>query len=380
MSYSKLFDHHSMVLDGHRNAAYFRAMKKVIGPDTTLMDLGAGLGVHGLNAASLGAAAVHLVEPSPVLEVARQLATANGLDNIYCHPCRAQELQLDTPVDVIVSVFTGNFLLSEDLLPTLFYARDNFLAPGGTMIPDRARMEVVPVNAPDYYRVNIDDWNNCAGPGRALDLPPLDYGIMRSYAANTLYHVTREELAAASLATPAALVELDFASATSARCDTRIEVPVEQDGVCHGWLGWFEMLLADQWFSTSGEHQTSHWRQVFMPLVTPLRVKAGEQLGFALQRPEYGEWTWTTTHAGRQQRQSTFLSQPLSSRRLLKSSENYRPHRNQHGEAAQWLLGEMTGETSVGRLATRLEARFPMLFSGSIEAQRFVQRLVGSFS
>ena len=380
MSYSKLLDHRAMVLDGHRNAAYLKAMKKVIRPDSTLLDLGAGLGVHGLNAARLGAAAVHLVEPSPVLEVARQLATAHGLDNVYCHLCRAEELRLESPVDVIVSVFTGNFLLSEDLLPSLFFARDKFLAPGGSMIPDRARMEIMPVCAPDYYRTNIDDWNAGAGPARAQDLPPLDYGILRSYAVNTLYHVAREEIAAVSLAAPVALMELDLSSATSARCDSRIDVSVEQDGVCHGWLGWFQMLLADEWFSTSGEHETTHWRPVFLPLATPLLVKAGEQLGFALQRPEYGEWTWTTTAAGSQQRQSTFLSQPLSPRRLLKSSGTYQPGRNERGEAARWLLGEMAGEASTGQLAARLEARFPVLFPGSAEALRFVQALVERYS
>ena len=136
MSYSDVSGHHSMVFDGLRNAAYARAMRQAIKPGTTVMDLGAGLGVHGLQAALLGAAQVHLVEPAPVLEVARQVAAANGLANVHCHNCRAEELQLDDRVDVLVSVFTGNFLLTEDLLPSLFHARDRFLSHGGTLIPD----------------------------------------------------------------------------------------------------------------------------------------------------------------------------------------------------------------------------------------------------
>ena len=119
MSYSDVTGHHSMVFDNLRNAAYTRALQKVVGPTTTVMDLGAGLGVHGLSAAMLGAAKVHLVEPAPVLEVAGKVAADNGLNNVHCHNCRAEELELDGKVDVLVSVFTGNFLLTEDLLPSL---------------------------------------------------------------------------------------------------------------------------------------------------------------------------------------------------------------------------------------------------------------------
>ena len=35
-----------MVFDARRNQAYFRALEKVITPETMVMDLGAGLGVQ----------------------------------------------------------------------------------------------------------------------------------------------------------------------------------------------------------------------------------------------------------------------------------------------------------------------------------------------
>jgi len=380
MTYSNIADHYSMVYDGLRNAAYARAMKKVIEPETTVMDLGAGLGVHGLTAAKLGAAAVHLVEPAPVLEVARRVAEANGLANVHCHACRAEEVELDTPVDVIVSVFTGNFLLTEDLLPSLFHARDQFLAPGGQMIPDRGRMEVVPVSAEAYYRKYIDAWTAYPAHAAGHGQPELDYSIVRPFAANTLYYDRRKRLEPTPLAAPATLLDLDFTTATSAACDCEVDLTITRDGTCHGWLGWFQMRLVDEWLSTSGEPEATHWSPVFMPLEQPLQLAAGEQLKFALKRPEFGEWTWTTRHGNQQQRQSTFLSQVLTPDRLRKASENYTPDLSPRGEAAQWLLGQMKGETSVHQLAVKLQARFPDVFDSPACARELVKSLAERYS
>lgn len=369
-----------MVLDGHRNAAYLRALKKVIGPTSRVMDVGAGLGVHGLNTATLGAAKVYLVEPESVIEVARMVATANQLDNVECFPCRVEELKLDEPVDVILSVFTGNFLLTEDLLPSLFQARDRFLAPGGTMIPDRARMEVVPVTATDYYQKHIDGWGNYSEHSTKHCLPILDYSPARSFAVNSLYYDTLENFKATRLAATAPLMELDFTNATNADCDSEIEVKVEQDGICHGWLGWFQMHLVGEWLSTGSDEEPTHWQQVFLPLEHPLEVRAGEVLRFALKRPELGEWTWTTVHREKQQRLSTFLSQPMSPEKMRKASENYSPALSARGEAAIWILGEMTGQQGVGVLARLLMDKFPNVFVNQREALNFVKGMAERYS
>jgi len=369
-----------MVFDARRNQAYLRALEKVITPTTTVMDLGAGLGVHGLNAARLGAARVLLVEPAPVIEVARQIAADNQLHNVYCFPCRVEELGLQEKVDVIVSVFTGNFLLTEDFLPSLFYARDTYLAPGGKLIPDRARMEVVPVMAAEYYQKHIAAWHGGPGQISGPEDQALNYSAVRPYAANTMYYDNRERFNATPLANPAPLMELDLALATRADCDHRIEVTLTQDGTCHGWLGWFQMRLLDEWLSTAGEQDATHWSPVFLPLAQPLPVKAGEQLQFALQRPEFGDWTWTTEYAGQRQRQSTFLSQPLTPARMLKASDQYQPVLSVRGEAAKWLLARMTGEIAIGSLAAAMRDQNPEAFSSEADALRFAKELAEHYS
>ena len=369
-----------MVFDGYRNAAYFRALEKVATSDSTVLDLGAGLGVHGLNAAALGVAAVHLVEPLPIIELARNIAADNDLGNVHCHECRADEMQLEAPVDILVSVFTGNFLLTEDLLPSLFNARDRFLKPGGQMIPDRGRMQVVPVSAADYYQKYIGQWDDYAKHASEHAIPQLDHRGVRRYAANSLYYDRRKKFDSVPLASPADLAELDFATAISADCDSQIDVRVERDGPCHGWLGWFQIHLVDEWFSTSGDSYDTHWCPVFLPLERPIEVTAGEELNFSLKRPEFGDWTWTTTHRGTRQRQSTFLSKPLSLERVHKTAEDYQPCLNQRGEAALWVLAKMAGEFVPAQLASELNERFPAVFVDRPDALAFVINLVEDYS
>jgi SAM-dependent methyltransferase len=379
MSYQDVVEHRGMVFDGKRNAAYTRAMKKVITSDTTVMDLGAGLGIHGLIAARLGAAKVYLVEPTAVLEVARTVAANNQLDAVECIRANAETLQLDTRVDLIVSAFTGNFLLSEDLLPSLFYARDHYLAPGGRLIPDCGRMEVVPVAAPAYYDKYVASWSDFPKVCREQGVPELDYSALRTYAANYMRHDSAKNMQAQRLAEPATLLELDFNTATKAECDSHVEVTIQYDGVCHGWIGWFQMRLLDEWLSTDGENSKTHWSQVFMPLAQPLVVTEGDHLTFHLKRPELGEWTWTTSLGAQRQRQSSFLSRPISREDLQKQASNYRPALNAEGEAAQWVLARMTGDVPVEQLASELQRQHSARFKNISEAMRFVRQIVERF-
>jgi len=380
MSYQDVVGHREMVFDGTRNAAYTRALKKVITPDTKVMDLGAGIGILGLIAARLGAAKVYLVEPTVALEVARTVANDNKLDAVECIRARAEELPLETRVDVIVSVFTGNFLLSEDLLPSLFYARDHYLAPGGRLIPDRGRMEVVPVAAPAYYDKHVTSWSEFPRVCNEQGLPELDYSALRAYAENYMLYDSARHMQAQRLAKPATVLELDFNTAAKAECDSQVEVTVQRDGVCHGWMGWFQMRLVDEWLSTDGESCKTHWSQVFMPLAQPLPVVKGDRLGFALKRPERGEWTWTTRLGKQRQRQSSFLSRPIKLEDVQKKATHYRPALNAEGEAAQWLLGRMNGDIPVEQLAAELQELHQGLFREHAEAVRFVQDLVERFA
>ena len=84
MSYTEPVGHKSMLRDEVRNRCYRAALSRLLTPDSVVLDLGAGTGILGLMAASLGAARVYQVEPATPLEVSMELAEANGLGDKIC--------------------------------------------------------------------------------------------------------------------------------------------------------------------------------------------------------------------------------------------------------------------------------------------------------
>lgn len=361
-----------MVFDDLRNGFYSAAIRNAVKKDSVVLDLGSGLGIHGFMAILEGARKTYLVDPSPVMQIATMIAQTNGLsDRLVCLEQKIQEVDLPEKVDTIISVFTGNFLLAEDLLPSLFYARDKYLRPGGRLIPDKAIMEAVPVTASEFYEKNIAAWSR--------PLHQIDFTAVRRFATNDLYFDQPKAMQSVFLAEPATLLELDLMTADEAACRSRIEVKISKSGLCHGWLGWFQMRLGDQWLSTSPLKTQTHWQQVFLPLAQPVQVTAGEKMSFELNRPEFGEWTWTVEADNMRQRQSTFLSEPLSPEALHRKSDDYTASLNIKGQAVQNILERLNGSETTSNIAEDIAALYPHLFPDQEYAKRFIIRLIENY-
>ena len=357
-----------MVFDKLRNDYYSRAIAAVVDQNSSVLDLGAGLGIHGLIAARCGARHVYLVDPADVVDIARQVAIDNGFGNrVTCIRKTIEAASLPEKVDLISSVFTGNFLYTEDLLPSLFYARDQYLKPGGAMIPDRARTFVMPVSEPKYYQDKINVWSD--------NYQGLDYSSAKVYSSNTLYYEYDKDIDFQSLSAPTQLNELDFMTATTTDVDTEITLLAAKDGLCHGWLGWFDMRLGDEWLSTAPGAADTHWCVVFMPLNEPVSLVAGEELGFRLTRMEHGDWTWRMSYRGITQKQSTYLSQPLELASFKRKSDDYHPELNKEGEAIGFIFNKMDSKHSMVQLIKMVEGQFPDLFKKHTDASRFVRSL-----
>ena len=376
--YQSIDSHRSMLFDEVRNRAYGEAITAAVTPDSVVMDLGCGLGLHGLLAARAGARKVYMVEPEPIIELTRRVVAASGFTNVELIQARAEELVLEEPVDLIISVFTGNFLLTEDLLPALFTARDRCLRKDGLLLPGGARMRVAPVSCEQYFDAVVGRWGAASGAAADWSAHSFDYSAVRPYAANSTYYDSAKNFAATLLTSPATLHELDFYTATRAEVDAELTFTAADAGICHGWLGWFDMDLGAQSLSTSPLSPPLHWGQVYMPLPEPVALQPAQEIGFSLQRATRGDWNWATQVAGELVKGSTFLERPFDMGLLKRLSEGHQPQLNLRGEAARLILSLMDGKHSNVDIAGQLVRQWPQGFDSS-SALELVQAMVRQY-
>lgn len=347
MSYSTFDSQRSMALDDFRNQLYAEAIRNVVTSETVVLDLGAGLGIHGLVAAAAGAKRVYLVEPEPVVNIAMEIARANGLaDKIIILEGKIEDIELPEKVDLIISVFTGNLLFSEDLLPSLFYARDRHLKPGGHLIPDLAELVLAPVSVPALHAKHIGCWST---PNMELD-----FSAARRFAANEMLWPRREEAKASLLSPGATIAALDLHTATHADCDASAHCKIESAGTCHGLIGWIKIKLGDNWLGSGPTDPEVHWSQALLPLDPPIDLQQGEDVELRLQRPAYGDWTWTIKTASGARRHSSFLARIDGLRRLRKIAPDNRPGLGQKGEDTLRILEMMRQGFSNQQIAQAL--------------------------
>ncbi|MEE4238758.1 MAG: class I SAM-dependent methyltransferase [Anderseniella sp.] len=357
-----------MVFDEYRNELYATAIRKLVTPDSVVLDLGAGLGVHGLLAAAARVKRVYLVEPEPVVQLAKEIARANGLaDRIVILEGRIEEVELPEQVDLIISVFTGNLLYSEDLLPSLFHARDRYLKPGGHLVPNFAELLLAPVSAPDLHAKHIGRWSE---PHLGLD-----FSASRRFAANEIIWPGREELKAERLATGVVVSTVDMTQASHADCRGEARCRIETSGPCHGLLGWTRIRLADQWLSTDPASPEVHWSPAVLPFDPPLSLEAGEDINISLQRPAHGDWTWSIKAASGTRRHSSFLARTDGPRRLSKVAADASPGLGRRGQHALHVLAMMQAGHSIREIAQSLADSDRHAFQDFESALQHVQAL-----
>ena len=357
-----------MALDRVRNAAYADALRRVITPESVVLDVGCGVGIHGLMAARMGARRVYMVEPEDVIAVAEENARANGLHGIVrCLHGRIEDVTIPEPVDVIVSVLTGNLLVTEDLLPHLFHARDRYLKPGGAMIPERGTIECAPVSAPEFFKKEIEDWSVSQWD---VTLAPA-----RQYAANDVYFRS-VPTDVTYLAPPAPIYSIDLRHDDYGPVHAAADLLVHTGGPCHALAGWLTMQLGEQHLSTAPDAQQTHWSAALMPLDPPMSCSAGDVFSVRLDRPPYGDWSWRVRCGSSEQRHSTLLAAAIKSSTLKKAAADYAPCLNREGEAVAHVLQRCDGHTPLRDIVASLHARWPQQFRKEDDALRFVQSLM----
>mgnify|MGYP001184895145 CR=1 FL=1 len=67
-----------MIADRVRMDAYVRALRQAVVPGSVVIDIGTGTGIFAMLACQFGARRVYAIEPDDAIQVAREIAAANG--------------------------------------------------------------------------------------------------------------------------------------------------------------------------------------------------------------------------------------------------------------------------------------------------------------
>lgn len=282
--------------DRLRNDAFRAALKKVIKPSKSIvLDIGSGTGFLSFLAEQLGAKECWLVESGDVAVLAERLAADNNMKR--CRFVHAHSDDVPLPkADVIVSETIGNYALEEGIIGTMNGARA-YLKKGGVMIPRSLSQFACPVVSARVQR-DIDIWN--VGYG-------LDFSSVREINLQNMYVKTlrKNDLLAAGKAAKK-WDDIDFTKENDDVRTAVLEWKLSKKTTIHGIALWWESTLVPSVnISTSPLSKPTHWEQIYLPLLQPVRCSCGDTFRLELVSDTSREarirlrWTSELVRSGR---------------------------------------------------------------------------------
>jgi type I protein arginine methyltransferase len=352
----------NMIADKGRTGPYVEALRRAVKPGSVVVDIGTGAGVLAFMACRFGARRVHAIEPSDAIEVARDIAAANGMaDRIEFHQRMSTEVEIPERADVVVAEIHGILPIFQRYLPTLADARERFLAPGGTMIPLRDTVWAAVVEAPDLHESLTAPWGESMG---------VDMRAARRLITNDMY---RADFAASQLLTePAHCATFDHDRSHRPDVSCPLSWRAIRDGTGHGFAAWFDAQVCEGLvISNAPGKPPLIFGNAYFPWPEPVSLRAGDTIEIDVQAKLLDQaylWQWSTrVHrpGGRRASfaQSQFAGTVLVPERLRRHAASYVPRLNEDGEIERFILQRMAERRSLGDISHDLCRRYPHRFT-----------------
>jgi protein arginine N-methyltransferase 1 len=370
-------DYGSMITDRVRTQAYAKALERAVGPDSVVLDLGAGTGIFALLACRLDARQVFAIEPDDVIHVAQETARANGCaDRIEFIQDISTRVTLPEQATILVSDLHGVLPLHRSALLSIADARDRLLTKSASLIPCSEQLWAAPIDAAELYAKRVERWN---GTPYALDLEAARKLTVNEWSkAEIVPEMLLDE--------PALLATLDYRSLSDPHVQGDVTWTPERSGTLHGFAVWFDSELAPgiSFSNAPGEPRLIYGQALF-PLAEPTEVAAGNGISLRFSASLVGDdyvFAWATrvvdSGDGRvtaELMQSTLFALPLSAASLHRLAETAAPSLTPDGEAVSFVLSRVDGRRTLAHLSRETAERFPKLFRSADDALRFVTEL-----
>ena len=340
--------------------AYASALRRAVRPGAIVVDIGTGTGIMACLACQYGARRVYAIEPADAIEVARDIARANGFgERIQFIQKPSMSVTLPEQADVIVSDLRGVLPLLQHHVPSIVDARARLLKRGGALIPQRDVIRVCVASAPDLYESRVTPWErNELG----LDMSPasrIETNAWQKCRAGE-QHILLE---------PQDLATLDYGALESSDVRRDLLWIAARGGEAHGLIVWFDADLDGQaGFTNAPGAPEVIYGQGFFPWTRPVSLVAGDTISVSMQSILVGDdyvWTWATRISApggtvkADFYQSSFFGVPLSRATLARRAADHVALLAEDGRLDHLILTLLDERLPLGRIADEVLAKFP---------------------
>ncbi|MCP4304358.1 MAG: class I SAM-dependent methyltransferase [bacterium] len=357
----------SMYMHGSRMTAYSSALRRVVNPNSVVLDIGAGTGIFALLACQYGARHVYAVEPDDAIALAPDLATANGYaDRLTCIQDLSTKVTLPKPADIIISDLGGLLPPFQKHIPSIIDARERLLRPGGVLIAKKDYLKAAIVSARAGFDKIVRPWSG--------SVPGLDLSSGLPFATNTWDLLVDKE--AKLLSAPKTLSVLDYDTITDIDVHGTLDWTVDTPDTAHGLAIWFDRVVAEG-IEISNQPDTSAVTDAdvygcgFFPWPRAVALEAGDRVTLSvtanLVKNDY-VWRWETKIRSGDRtkvhfRQSSLRGTVMSPAKLQRREAGHVPKPNKDASLDARILSQMDGRMSLGDIAKNLAEEFPSRFS-----------------
>jgi predicted RNA methylase len=274
-------DFHELMLNDHiRMVAYENAIKRLVQPGMTVVDVGTGTGILAQWALEAGARTVHAIDMNEnmIAEARARLSHAGCSDGVRLHRALSYEVTLPERVDVVMSEILGNLGDNEGMTPILNDARARFLKEGGHMLPRRASAFLVPVSAVHAHR-QVQEYR-CRGLSSRYDLGSL----LRRLEVKNPFHIYYDAIipTRTHLAPPATATRFAFGGNDRDDYARELLFTIQEDGLLTGFKGYFIAELVDgvvldiSGDNIEGRKTSDSWKHCYLPIEQAVEVRMGD--------------------------------------------------------------------------------------------------------
>ncbi|XP_022066110.1 protein arginine N-methyltransferase 3 [Acanthochromis polyacanthus] len=277
-SYGHYGIHEEMLKDKVRTESYrdFMYRNPEVFREKVVLDVGCGTGILSMFAARAGAKKVIAVDQSEIIYQAMDIVRSNQLeDKITLIKGRIEDIKLPVEkVDIIISEWMGYFLLFESMLDSVLYARDLYLADGGSVYPDLCNISLAAVGDTQKHQERIAFWDDVYGFNMGcMKKAVVPEAVVEVVKAETL--ISEPTVIQTFDCNSVCLSELEFASDFCLKITNTTE--------CTAIVGYFDIFFDKGcsnkvMFSTGPQVTKTHWKQTVFLLEKPVYVQAGEEL------------------------------------------------------------------------------------------------------